>query len=260
MSFLRHSVSVSFVSLYLEMTRNTLIIIFTLCIPAYLSAQNEAGKFKYVDFGFAVGQYQGSVTLSGMNDWHFGMKKKFYVGLGARFTSYLGADKNYITAPAKLTSGKTGPSVLFVENIQENIDTLIMKYPQVNAVNLLVNLGYQFNNKLSIGFNIDFVGFSFGGTKNSNYFSTNNGVKSGKMISATPTLFNLLLISDNDLGSLNSELYARYQIKQKWGLKAGLQFLFTEYKTGSEVQQYPESNDRFRLKSLMISIGLSRRF
>jgi hypothetical protein len=241
------------------MTKNILTIIFTLCIPAYLLAQNDNGKFRYADFGFAVGQYQGSVTLSGINDWHFGKKKKFYIGLGGRFTSYLGADKNYITAPAKLTSGKTGPGVLFVENIEGNIDTLIIKYPEVNALNLLVDLGYQFNSKLSIGFNIDFVGFSFGGSKKGNYFSTSNGIKSGRMISTSPTPLNLLLISDNDLGSLNSELYARYQVKQKWGLKAGLQFLFTEYKTSAKVQQYPESNDRFRLKSLMISIGLSHR-
>jgi hypothetical protein len=74
-----------------------------------------------------------------------------------------------------------------------------------------------------------------------------------------PTAFNVLLISDNDHGTLNSELYAKYYFNEDWGIKIGAQFLFTEYTTDTEVQQFPEPNDRFRNKSLMLAIGVIRK-
>ena len=78
-------------------------------------------------------------------------------------------------------------------------------------------------------------------------------------MSAHPTPFNVLLISDNDRGTLNSELYANYFLNEKWGLKLAGQFLFTEYTTQYEIQQYPEANDRFRNKSLLLAIGVVRK-
>ena len=77
------------------------------------------------------------------------------------------------------------------------------------------------------------------------------------MENAKPTSFNILLISDNDRGSLNSELYGKYYWNEKWGVKLAAQFLFTEYTTDTEVQQFPEPNDRFRNKSLLIAAGIS---
>jgi hypothetical protein len=46
-----------------------------------------------------------------------------------------------------------------------------------------------------------------------------------------PTQWNLLLTSDNDYGSLNSEFYAQYFIHKAIALKLGFTFLFSEYKT-----------------------------
>jgi hypothetical protein len=103
------------------------------------------------------------------------------------------------------------------------------------------------------GFNIDLIGFSFGGSKKGNYI---NGFEGG-MENASPTEFNILLISDNDNGSLNSELYLKYYWNEKWGAKLGAQFLFTEYTTHTEIQQFPEPNDRFRNKSLMVAFGVT---
>lgn len=204
---------------------------------------------------FAVGNNQGSVSLSLGKDWGLWKSKKFAVGIGGRFTSYFGANQYYITAPAELTSGDTGPFVIFKENIEENIDTFLIKSPQVNSLNLLINLRYKFSEKIMAGFNIDLIGFSFGGSKKGNYI---NGFEGG-MENASPTEFNILLISDNDKGSLNSELYVKYYWNEKWGAKLGAQFLFTEYTTETEVQQFPEPNDRFRNKSLMIALGVNFR-
>lgn len=199
----------------------------------------------------AVGNTEGTVAILFGKDWGLWKSKKFAVGIGGRFTSYFGANQYYITAPAKLTSGSTGPFVIFKENIEANIDTFLIRLPQVNSINVFINLRYTFNEKFLIGFNIDAFGFSFGGSKKGNYI---NGAQ-GSMENAKPTAFNILLISDNDRGSLNSELYGKYYFNEKWGVKLGAQFLFTEYTTDTEVQQFPEPNDRFRNKSFMIALG-----
>jgi len=88
--------------------------------------------------------------------------------------------------------------------------------------------------------------------KSGNYINgTQTAVENSK-----PTAFNVLLISDNDRGSLNSELYGKYYLNDTWGIKLGVQFLFTEYTTDTEVQQFPEPNDRFRNKSLLLAFGI----
>lgn len=120
-------------------------------------------------------------------------------------------------------------------------------------LNITINLGYNITPRWYAGFNIDAIGFSFGGEKNGR-FITNNA---GQTVSAKPTGFNLLLISDNDKGSLNSELFVRYQWNKKWAARLGYQFLFTEYTTATEVQRFPEANDRFRNKVSAVLFGVS---
>ena len=133
------------------------------------------------------------------------------------------------------------------------MDSFLIKTSQVNCFNLALTLGYNLSKRVLLRFNIDAIGFSFGKSVNGNYINGNEG----SMEPATPTAFNLLLISDNDKGSLNSEFFARYLLNDKWAIKGGIQFLFTEFTTDLEVQQFPEPNDRFRNKSLMFSAGVS---
>jgi len=207
---------------------------------------------KQFDLTAAVGSREGSLSAMYTYAWQLGAKKKFELGVGARFTSYIGQNQYYITAPAKLTSGSTGPLVIFKENIAANIDTFLIQSPQVNALNVSIHLGYQINSRMAIGFNIDAIGFTMGSKRNGSYI---NGVF-GQQEQAKPTAFNLLLISDNDLGTLNSELFLKYKLRETWGVKGGLQFLFTEYTTETEVQQLPEPNNRFRDKSLLFAFGV----
>lgn len=227
--------------------------VFTFLITFPVVGQ-EAGKTsQYAEATLAAGSYQGSLALSWVHDWRLGKQKKFAIGLGGRFTSYVGQNQYYTTAPAKFTSGSTGPDVIFKDDIKGNIDSLLVRSPQVNALNVFINLDYRIGSRFIAGFNIDLIGISYGGSRTANYI---NG-SSGKVTEASPTPFNLLLVSDNDLGSLNSEFYLKYYFKGKWGIKAGAQFLFTEYTTITAVQTYPEANDRFRNKSLMFSLGVS---
>jgi hypothetical protein len=204
------------------------------------------------NFTGAIGNSEGTISAMIGHDWELWKSKKFAIGVGGRVTSYFGTNQYYITAPAELTSGSTGPGVIFKENIDENIDTFLIKSPQLNSINVFINLRYKFNEKLVIGFNIDAIGLSLGAQKSGNYINGSQTV----VENSSPTAFNVLLISDNDRGSLNSELYGKYYLNDTWGIKLGAQFLFTEYTTDTEVQQFPEPNDRFRNKSLLLAFGI----
>ncbi len=206
---------------------------------------------------FAKGDF--STALAYQHLWKLGKKQKLGIGAGVRLSNYFGSNHYFTTAPAKLTSGKTGPGVFFADDIVANIDSVLFKKAQVNALNISVNFSYNVYKKITLGFNIDAIGFSFGGKQNGSYLG-NNGA--GAATTAKPTTFNLLLVSDNDLGTLNSEFYGQYKFNNKWGAKAGFQFLFAEYTTATKVQTTPsgQKNDRFRYKSSALSLGITHNF
>ena len=230
-----------------------LILLLVSSLEQVILAQASPTISKFFEGDIGVGDSEGSIAFSFNYDKGLGKGKKIIVGFGGRLTSYFGKNQYYITAPAEITSGSSGPGVLFKENIDANIDTFLIKAAQVNYLNVFLTIGYNISERLMFRFNIDAIGFSFGQNVNGNYI---NGAQ-GAMEYASPTAFNLLLISDNDKGSLNSEFFARYLINGKWGIKGGIQFHFTEYTTDTEVQQFPEPNDRFRNKSFMFGVGVS---
>lgn len=173
---------------------------------------------------------------------------QFKIGFAFRLTSFFAKNKTYITAPAIHTSGKRGPSVFFADQITENIDTIVIKRPKGHSLNVAILLEYSFNQNWAAGFNIDAFGITLGGQAGGNYEDLQQqGVRS------KPTFFNALLISDNDRGSLNSEMYVKYFFTDNpYYLKAGGSFYFNEQKT---LKKQRLGNDRFRYKSLAPVIG-----
>lgn len=233
-------------------------LVFLSCTIYVAKAQKKSFVDKSVSFTAAVGSGDFSTALAYQHLWQLGKKQKFGIGAGARFTSYFANNRYFTTAPAKLTSGKTGPGVFFSDDIVQNIDSVLFKKSQVNALNISINFSYQVFKKITAGFNIDAIGFSFGANQQGSYLG-NNGA--GAATQGKPTAFNLLLVSDNDLGSLNSEFFVHYNASDKWGIKAGFQFLFAEYTTDTKVQTTPggDKNDRFRYKSSAFSLGVTRK-
>ena len=221
----------------------------------------------YAQYSYPKKQTYGDVAISAIGGastalsynqlYGVGKSKRFKIGWGVRLTSFFGKDLNYYTAPAKLTSGEIGPQVLFVENVLSNIDTLKLSKTQTNALNFDIHLQYSFR-KLDVGFNIDAIGVTLGGQQSGLFLAKSTGSRlHGTQQTAKPTVFNLLLVSDNDLGSLNSELYGRYWLKENIGLRFGASFQFTEYTTS---QKLTFENDRFRNKALMPFVGISFKF
>lgn len=221
------------------MKKSLLFLSFLLVVFASVGQNGTS-----VELGGAVGTSIGSISATGFKHWGIGSKKRFYIGTGLRFTSLFGSNVNFTTAPADLTSDA------------KNIDTLLALSPTVSSLNLMVSLGYKVSEKFDVGFNIDAIGISFGPTGTPSYIRNGKSVAS----SASPTSPNILLVGDNDKGSLNSHLFVQYKLSDHLGLKVAYQFLFNELTTTSKIQTIPSVNDRFRAKSTMVYVGLNYSF
>lgn len=236
----------------------TLMLLSTAALFAQKKTKRPVNNF--ADATIGIGSSQATFAVGYVYNWKFGKRKRLEFGFGLRFNSYFGRNLYYRTAPAKLTSGKTDPSVLFSDDIDENIDSVLFPRSQTNSLNLSLNFGYNLSKKFSVGLNIDAIGFSFGKKQSGTYYG--NNFATGVPVTAKPTAFNVLLISDNDRGSLNSELFVRYKWNDSWGVKLGFQFFFAEYTTDNKVQTTPsgDMNDRFRKKMAGAGIGVTYKF
>ena len=216
----------------------------------------------YIDLGVSMANQQFAGTLSAFHLHGLGRKKqRLNIGYGVRFTSFVAANKYYTTAPAKFTSTVQNLGTIFSETIQENIDTITTATAFTNSLNLAFLVEYNIKSKFDLGFNIDIVGFSFGPQKKFNIISSSFDANQEPVQTAAPTKFNLLLTSDNDIGSLNSEFYLRYWLAPKLGVKLGYTFLFSEYRTDQKISfdNGRIVNDRFRFKASMVLLSISFR-
>ncbi len=211
---------------------------------------NEKSNQVYSDFNLGAGIYTngfaGAIAYSRLHPIAF--KKRFYIGYGVRFTSYFGRNGDFVTAPADVSEGN-----FFKPQNEEKLDTLFMPTAQTNSLNAAIFLMYKFSDKFSLGFNIDAIGFSFGKDQTSTFSSFSEDI-SETTSNASVTNFNVLLTGDYDIGSLNSEIYAHYDASEKIAIRAGINFIFSEYTTD---QKFAFDNDRFRQKSLGLMLGIA---
>ena len=193
--------------------------------------------FKYnnnFDLAFGIGEDGFSTAFSWSKFHPLGKKQKLKLGYGLRLTNYFGSDKIYTTAPASL--------------IKENlIDELTFSTAQTNSLNSTINIQYRLSPKFEVGFNIDAIGLGFGQAQQ----ASREGIHVSR---ASPTSVNVLLIGNNDIGSLNSEFYLRYWFHPKFGIRAGLSHLFSEYTTKTKLAY---NNDRYRLVTDLAIIGFT---
>jgi len=228
------------------------LVLFLEVIGTEIQAQEKRWNSS-VDLGLSAAKDHFTVATGYSWLYGFGKKQRFQAGLGVRYSGTWVNNGRYTTSPAKLTSGKEGPQVLFSDDTPETIDTMYAS-GQFNMLNLAIYLQYQINPKLEVGFNIDAIGFSVGPKKTGDFASVQSDNIGLENVGVKPYPFNALLVSDNDFGSLNSEIYLRYHFNEKWSLKAGGTFIFSEYQTDSKIAF---DNNRFRNKSLQGLIGIA---
>lgn len=200
-----------------------------------------------------------TVSLAANRLHGLGHSHRFRIGYGLRLTSAFGSNTDYRTAPANLTSGNQSIVALFSNDIVANIDTVRFPKTQINSLNISFNMEYALSRRFDVGVNIDVIGFSVGG-KQTGTFIANSPFRSslsGSQQEAKPTVFNLLLISDSDLGSLTSEYYVRYRINPRVSVRGGINFQFNEYTTNRKLTF---ENDRFRSKNFLPLVAVSYHF
>lgn len=239
---------------------------YFLLILAFIAASSLKGQEQttskpttLADIALSGSGGRFSWALEGYRMHGFGRTKKFKLGYGIRFTSFVAANKYYTTAPAKYTSPVQNIGTIFSETFTENIDTITTATAVTNSLNAAFHLHYDFNDKWGAGTNIDVIGFSFGRTRSFNIISSVYDPNQAPIQKAQPTRFNLLLTSDNDIGSLNSEFYVRYAINPRVSLRAGYTFLFSEYRTERDLSFDGGRivNDRYRNKAAMGLLAVS---
>jgi hypothetical protein len=222
----------------------TLFSITVLASSAF--AQNTISKKteQFADLSFGFGSKQGTIGAGYNYNWNITKSKRFVIGTGVRFNTVYGTGLQFTSAPASVAGDKAKE------------DTLTAPKPALYSLNAFINLGYNITNKLQVGFNIDAIGASFG-PEGSPIFTT-NGVSTPTK--AKPTGFNVLLVGNNDRGTLNSEFYGRYKFTEKFGAKLAFQYQFSELSTTTKVQTTPIQNDRFRNKGTLVNVGFSYNF
>ena len=223
-------------------TKNAFLAVIA-CITNLTLAQTSSS----IDLNFGVGVKAQTIAL-GINRLHkIGKKEKLSLGYGVRYTGYSGKENEFITAAAEVSEG-----TIFKPQNEAKLDTLTMD-GNVGSINAAIYINYALNDKWHIQFNIDAMGFSFGGEKTGTFMAESQNASQGN-VQAKPSGTNLLLTGDYDRGSLNSEFFVGYQLKEKHRLKLWMSFVFNEYTTSNKLTF---NNDRFRVKNLMPMIGYS---
>lgn len=183
----------------------------------------------------------GTGVLGGVGywqEWGLGKNKAIKLGYGARLSSYFGKDVNHLSAPPDFFNDEATQDSLFVGS------------PQMSNLALYIGAGYLIKEKVELGFNIDVVGVTFGGDKEAIY--TGDGVPTPT--TANPGSITALLLGPNDIGMVRSDFFAGYKINDTWKARLGFGYLFTEYRTPTELQA---GNTRYRGVFSMISASVT---
>jgi hypothetical protein len=218
------------------MKKTVFPLIFAFCINFIYGQEANQSYFKN-----GLNNYELSFASSGTNQlfdlgWNhlhgITKNKKFRIGYGIRFTGINGSGDFY-TAPANLTKEDA------------NLDTINGGSYSIGSLNLSIHLNYQFNKKWEAEFNIDAVGFSFGSSSSIEYNSTKrlttNPLAESKQ-NAAPTPFNILLVGDNDIGNLNSQIKIKYRFHPQWAFNFGGTYIFSELTTNNKLSLLSDKN------------------
>lgn len=166
-------------------------------------------------------------SIAYQQEWELGKKRAWRLSYGARLSSYIGTDITHVSAPPDFYGDEATQDSVFVTN------------PQMNNIVVYIGATYVIKNRVELGFNIDAIGYTFGGDKDATF--TAEGVETATTVN--PGSVTALLVGANDIGMLKAEFFAAYKFNNTWKARVGLVSLFTEYRTPTELQA---GNTRFR--------------
>lgn len=252
--------------------KQLLSLLLLSALPFFTFAQSPvaARLSSGYDLGIAYSKNNYNPSATYYQLINIGEHKRFSLGWTARLGAFYGNDINYYTAPARLTREKTGFNALSGPIVVSNIDTV--RYDHVSMTSLNIGFRAQINlGRVEIGASADLLGVSFGRSRTGRYQSstgqfqiksstgadsiTNSFTGANALQKSRPSLMNLRLLGDNDLGTLATELYARVRVSQRVGVKLGYQWLTTE--TTVSNRDIVADNNRFRNRANMAYLAVT---
>lgn len=220
----------------------------------FAQSAEPAGKFRNLDFGVGFGNQSFELNTAFFQTFGVGPAGKFKLRYGLRFNWFRSfSDLDYVTAPAKIRTGKAGWQYLLTSSIPSRLDTFVTENPAIGSVNLTIHAGYLINPQLEVGLNAELIGLGFGSEQDGIYRSPERE-SIPLTVSGRPENFNFIFSSK---GAYQTEFFARYWLAQRWGLKAGLDLYHSVYVTEREMNF---GNRRFRNLVLLFSASFSYRW
>lgn len=230
------------------------VLLFFPFPTAYAQSAEPASQFRYLDLGVGLGNHSLGLNAAFFQTFGIGPADKFKLGYGLRFNRlYSFDDLDYVTAPARVRTGKVGWQNLLASSLPLRMDTFVTENPAIGSINLTLHVGYIINPQLEVGLYAELIGLSFGPEQDGIYRSPKQ--ESIPMtVSGRPENFNFIFSSK---GAYQTELFARYWLAQRWGLKAGFDLYHSVYVTEREMNF---GNRRFRNLLLLFSASFSYRW
>ena len=179
----------------------------------------------------AIGSNFFAPSLFYQHSWRLGAKQRWDLTYGARVTSYFGSDIHHASAPPAYYGDPTLEDSVFVVS------------PRMSNVAIYVGATYSIKNKVPIGFNIDAIGYTFGGDLEGIY--TGDGISTP--VTVNPGSITALLVGPNDIGMLKAEFFVGYRINNNFTVRAGINNMYTEVRTPTELQV---GNTRYRAENM----------
>lgn len=208
----------------------SIILIAALSLGQQAMAQEAETMGLRQDLDLAVGGGDGSVlaSLAYQHTWALGKKDQWRLSYGLRFTSF---------SSNKAMEFYSAPIDYYL--IEEKTDTLTVGSPSQSNIALYLGATYRIKDKLELGFNIDALGYTFGGDAAATFKGGNQTLPT----TVSPNQMTALLMGANDIGMIKAEFFVGYQLKENWMIRLGFNNNFVEYVTSTELQP---GNTRFR--------------
>lgn len=229
------------INFLLEMKR---LLLLTVCFLGMQVAAQQSGEvlvtkqlLQEAGLSASLGGSFGAGSLMYQHSWQLGAKQRWRLTYGARFSTYFGSDIDHVSAPPDFYGDAAAEDTVFVAS------------PAMSNLTLFVGATYSIKNKVPIGFNIDAVGYTFGGDMEGTY--TGAGVSTP--VTVNPGSVTALLVGPNDIGFLKAEFFAGYHINEKWTVRLGITNMYTEVRTPTELQA---GNTRYRAENMGAMLGV----
>jgi len=185
--------------------------------PSTAPADERGSRWaQTVDASIGVAHDRGTAAVS-WNHFYAVWPERLQLGLGARATTF------YASGPLVFRTGD--PSL----DRAGQVNRLVLEDPWVTSLNLQFLAIARVVGPVEAGFDIDFVGVSFGPRRSGRYEATDPrfaGVQAARV-----SALDLFLTEIRDRGQLNSEFFVGVRLGPTWTVRVGLSHVVTGYRS-----------------------------